>query len=379
MALASTSPSTTSWITTRTSKPLRPVSNPPNPWRQAAPGGFEVDWLGEPPEAALEVFEEDAKSILVRNDSPDVPFTWSVNPYRGCQHACAYCYARTGHQYLGMGAGTDFDSKIVVKRNAEALLRSALARGKTKVPGGGVDWIALSGVTDPYQPLEASYGLTRGCLEACAEFRQPVGLITKSALVRRDLDLIARVHERSAASVFLSIPFADPVAARSIEPWAATPDRRFDALRSLSAKGIPTGVSLSPMIPGLNDHAIPEILARAAEAGAQSAFMILLRLPGEVAPVFEERLRNAFPERADKVMAQLAQSRAAQPSRSAFGARMSGTGPRWKTALDLFRLHCRKHGLRMDEGTPVRTWSPASVRSEAHGPVSARQPDLFES
>ncbi len=352
---------------------MRPVSNPPNPWLQSTPCGYEVDWLGEPPEASLEVFEEDAKSILVRNDSPDVPFTWGVNPYRGCQHACAYCYARTGHQYLGMGAGTDFDTKIVVKRNAEQLLRGALARGKTKSPQGGVDWIAFSGVTDPYQPLEASYGLTRGCLEACAEFRQPVGLITKSALVRRDIELIARVHARSSASVFLSIPFADPIAARAIEPWAATPAGRFDALRALSAAGIPTGVSLSPMIPGLNDHAIPEILTRAAESGAESAFMILLRLPGEVAPVFEERLRRAFPERADKVMGQLAESRSRQASRSAFGTRMSGAGPRWQAALDLFQLHCRRLGLRTDEGIPVRTWSPASEG----GTPPPRQRELF--
>lgn len=339
---------------------MRPVSNPPNPWRQSATGGYEVEWLGEPPDASLEVFEEDAKSILVRNDSPDVPFTWSVNPYRGCQHACAYCYARPSHQYIGLGAGTDFDTKIIVKRNAEELLRRALARGQTKRPGGAVDWIALSGVTDPYQPLEATYGLTRACLEACAEFGQPVGLITKSALVRRDLDLIERVHARAAVSVFLSIPFADAAAARAIEPWAASPERRFDALRALSERGIPTGVSLSPVIPGLNDHAIPEILTRAADAGAQSAFMILLRLPGEVAGVFEERLRRAFPARADKIMSQLKQSRAGQSSKSAFGSRMAGSGPRWQAAQDLFAVHCRRLGLRMDEGNPVHSWKPGT-------------------
>lgn len=338
----------------------RPVSNPPNPWTAGA--GYEVDWLGEPPAARLEVFEETAKSILSTNDSPDVPFTWSVNPYRGCQHACAYCYARTGHQYLGYGAGTDFDTKIVVKRNAVELLRQALARGKTRG-----DWVAFSGVTDPYQPLEASYRLTRGCLEACAEFGQPVGLITKSALVRRDVDVLARIagahpvagsEGANGARVFLSIPFADEETARAIEPWAATPAKRFEALRALSDAGVPTGVSISPLIPGLNEADIPVILERARDAGASHAFMILLRLPGEVAPVFRTRLHATLPLRAERVMSALEEARSGQRRRSDFGDRMHGEGARWKATRDLFDLWCRKLGFSTNRESDVEPLSP---------------------
>lgn len=330
----------------------RPVSNPPNPWRQGAEGGYEIDWLGEPPPARVEVFEEAAKSILTRNDSPDVPFTWSVNPYRGCQHACAYCYARPGHEYLGFGAGSDFDTKIVVKTNAPDLLRAAFARKKL----ASNEWIALSGVTDPYQPLEASYRLTRGCLEACRDFRRPVGLITKGALVRRDVDLLADIARTAGARVFLSIPFADAANGRAIEPLGATPAMRFEALRVLSDAGVPTGVSVSPLIPGLNDSEIPEILERAKAAGATHAFAILLRLPTSVRPVFEDRLRAAFPLRADKVLSQLEQCRVGQTSRASFGARMRGEGARWLAIRDLFDLHARRLGLetsREDEVEPL--------------------------
>lgn len=349
----------------------RPVSNPPNPWRRSAEGGYEVEWLGAPPEARVEVLEESARSIITRNDSPDVPFSFGVNAYRGCQHACAYCYARPGHQHLGFGAGTDFDTKIVVKTNAEELLRAELARGRTG-PAGRRDWIAMSGVTDPYQPLEASFALTRRMLEACLEFRQPVGLITKSALVRRDAELLGRLARAAGARVFLSIPFASQEDARALEPWAPSPRLRFDALAALRDQGVPTGVSLSPMIPGLNDHAIPEILQRAAEAGATRAFMILLRLPAEVAPVFEERLRAAFPDRADRVLGQLEQCRQDQSSRAAFGSRMAGSGPRWQAVEDVFTLWCRRLGLEVGEGERVEPLSPGPP-----APPSPIQPELF--
>ena len=291
--------------------------------------------------------------------------------FRSCQHACAYCYARPGHQHLGLGAGTDFDTKIVVKTNAEELLRAELARGRTG-PAGRRDWIAMSGVTDPYQPLEASFALTRRLLEACLEFRQPVGLITKSALVRRDAELLGRLARAAGARVFLSIPFASEEDARALEPWAPSPRFRFDALAALRDQGVPTGVSLSPMIPGLNDHAIPEILQRAAEAGATRAFMILLRLPTEVAPVFEERLRATFPDRADRVLGQLEQCRQNQASRAAFGTRMAGSGPRWQAVEDVFTLWCRRLGLEVGEGERVEPLTPG-----AGAPPAPIQRDLF--
>lgn len=335
----------------------RPVSNPPNPWHTSA-----VELLGPPPDVELRVYEEDARSIVSRNDSPDVPFTWSVNPYRGCFHACAYCYARPTHQYLDWGAGTDFDRRIVVKRNAPALLRQWLAGRRERA-----DAVAFSGVTDPYQPLEASYALTRGCLEACVEFRQPVGLITKGALVERDADLLARLHRRAGCRVYLSVPFADDGDGRAIEPFAASPSRRFAALRRLAEAGLPVGVAIAPVIPGLNDHQIPEILRRAREAGADRAFTILLRLPAEVLPVFEERLRAAFPERADRVLHGLRSMRGGSLRDARFYSRMAGSGPRWDAVERLFEVHCRRLGIG------VRGEDEAFVA----GPRDARQGELF--
>lgn len=312
----------------------RPVSNPPNPWLSA-----HVEWLEEPPAARLEVLEERCKGLLTPNDSPDVPFRFGVNPYRGCQHACAYCYARPGHEYLGWGAGTDFDTKIVVKTNAEEVLRRELARRTWRR-----DWVAFSGVTDPYQPLEASYGLTRACLIACLEHRTPVALITKAALVRRDLDVLADLARGPGARVYLSIPFADRGIARALEPHASSPNARFDALAALSSAGIPTGVSISPLIPGLGESAIPEILERARAAGATCTFMILLRLPGAVQRVFDARLRAALPDRAERVLSTLARMRGGRANDPNFGTRMSGQGPEWTAIERLHRTCARRLG-----------------------------------
>lgn len=356
----------------------RPISNPPNPWARAA-GGYEVEWLGAPPPAEVVVYEEETREALAQNDSPDVPFRYSVNPYRGCQHACAYCYARPGHQYLGFGAGTDFDTRIVVKRNVAERLRAAFARR-----GWRRDWVAFSGVTDPYQPLEASYGLTRACLEACVDFRNPVGVVTKGALVRRDAALLAKLARLAGARVFVSIPFLDPARARAIEPWAPSPATRLETLRVLTDAGVPTGVSFSPLIPGLNDSDVAEVLERAKAAGATRAFTILLRLPAEVRPVFEARLREAFPDRAGKVLRALEECRAGQASRAAFGARMRGEGPRWQVARDLFELACRRLGLATSRDGEVEPLRPDStgprgdeLRPEAPQP-RATQRELFE-
>jgi DNA repair photolyase len=316
----------------------RRVSNPPNPWETV-----HAEWLGEPPAAELEVYEEEAKSIISENESPDVGFRFSVNPYRGCFHACSYCYSRPTHQYLGWGAGTDFDRKIVVKVNAPELLRKEMMRRSWKG-----DTLVFSGVTDCYQPLEAVYGVTRRCLEVCAEFRNPVGIVTKGALVRRDVDLLAALARESEATVYVSVPFADDAAGRSMEPNASLPSQRLETIALLSRAGIRTGVAIAPIIPGLNDSDIAPVLARAREAGAVSAFLTLLRLPAEVLPVFEERLAEAFPDRAARVWSNLEQARGGKRNESRFGARMEGVGPRWAAIEGLFEIECRRLGFNRE-------------------------------
>src|SRR5437763_745473 len=249
---------------------MKPValSNPPNPWATT-----EVEYLEGTPEVRLEVYEDQTRQILAKNDSPDVGFTWSVNPYRGCFHACAYCYARPSHEYLSFGAGTDFDRKIVVKRQAAALLRKAFAkkswRGET---------VVFSGVTDCYQPLEASYRLTRACLEVCVEHANPAGIITKSALVERDVDVLVALARVASVRVTVSIPFWDAERARAIEPYVPTPARRLKVIETLAKAGIAVGVNVAPVIPGLNDQDIPKILTAARAAGATHAGTVLLRL-----------------------------------------------------------------------------------------------------
>ena len=316
-----------------------PVSNPPNPW-----DSVHAEWLGEPPEARLEVFEERARSIIAENDSPDVGFRFSVNPYRGCFHACAYCYARPSHEYLGFGAGTDFDRKIVVKTNAPDLLRAEVSR-----PSWRGDVIAFSGNTDCYQPLEAVYELTRRCLSVCLDFRNPVGLITKSALVRRDVDLLARLAREASATVHLSICFSDDAMSRAIEPHTSPPSQRFETIRILSEAGIRTGVGVAPIIPGLNDDQVPEILARARRAGASEAFRQPLRLSGATLPVFRERLEAAFPARAARVWNAIREMRGGRMNETRFGDRMRGLGSRWAATEALYRAECRRLGYGRDE------------------------------
>lgn len=321
----------------------RPVSNPPNPWHST-----HVEWLEEPPAARLTVYEEEARSVVTENQSPDVSFRYGVNPYRGCQHGCAYCYARPTHGYLDFGAGTDFERRIVVKTNAPELLARELTR-----PALRGETIVFSGNTDCYQPLEASYELTRRCLKVCRDRVNPVAITTKGALVRRDVDVLEqivertaeRVGERNGVRVFLSIPFASERTARAIEPSASTPSRRFETLRILHEHGIPTGVSLAPLIPGLNDQDVPEILTRAREAGADVAFQTLVRLPKEVLPVFRERLAEAFPERVRKVENAIRELRGGAWSNARFEERMRGTGPRWDAVQRMFEIQCKRLGF----------------------------------
>lgn len=341
---------------------MRHVQNPPNPF-----DGVEREWLEEPPAVQLEVFEEEAHSIVTENSSPDLGFRWSVNPYRGCFHACAYCYARDSHQYLGFGAGTDFESKIVVKVNAPELLREHLIRASWKG-----EFIAFSGNTDCYQPLESTYRLTRRCLEICAEFRNPIGVITKSVLVQRDIDVFLRLNEHVECAVFFSIPFADDVTGRAIEPQAPLISRRFDAMRKLSEAGVPTGVSVAPIIPGLNDEDIPSILERAREAGATQAAHVLLRLSGSVRPVFMERLQAALPERARRIEHRIREVRGGALNDSRFFERQRGHGVYWDLIESQWELHARRLGFNED-----REHDRFDPPSPFRRPGEAQQGSLF--
>jgi DNA repair photolyase len=312
----------------------RPWSNPPNPYLPTA-----LEYVGEIPKARVRIHEDASRSILARNDSPDVGFSFSVNPYRGCMHGCAYCYARPGHEYLGFGAGTDFETQVVVKREAATLLREAFLK-----PSWRGDLVAFSGVTDCYQPLEASLRITRACLEVCAEFQNPVAIITKSPIIERDIDVLQELHRVASVGVGVSIPFWDEKVARALEPGVATPRRRIQTLETLARAGIRVGVSVAPIIPGL-DEDVPRILAAAASAGASSAGHVLLRLPGSVATVFEERLREMLPLRAERVMHRIRETRGGKLYDARFGVRGRGEGAYARAIGQLFETTARKLGI----------------------------------
>lgn len=313
---------------------IRRVFNPPNPWQSTY-----QEWLVPPPPVTLEVYEEEARSILSENESPDVGFRYSVNPYRGCFHGCAYCYARPTHEYLDFGAGTDFERKLVVKINAPQLLRKEIVRLNPKR-----DTLVFSGVTDPYQPLEASYALTRACLKVCLEYGASVGIVTKGVLIRRDVEILAQLAKTSGCQVYISLPFLNREHARAFEPYAPLPEERLETLRILSAQGISVGVAVAPVIPGINDTEIPEILRRAREAGARRAFMTLLRLPGSVRPVFLRRLKEAFPLRYEKVVRTLERMRGGRLYNPQFFRRMEGEGNEWDALRKLFVLMKKRYG-----------------------------------
>lgn len=317
------------------------VSNPPNPWATT-----EHEWIGEPPEAKLEVFEETAtRSIINGNDSPDIPFDYSVNCYRGCTHGCIYCFSRPTHEYLGFGAGTDFDRRIVAKVRAPELLRQEFMKKNWK----GARLI-FSFTSDPYIPLEVNYELTRRCLEVCLEFRNPIGIITKSALVRRDLDLISRLSREAQASVWFTIPFLDHEVSRALEPFAPRPEMRFSAMREFAEAGVEVGLAIAPVIPGLNEHEIPALLAMAHEAGARRAFFNLLRLPGSVQPYFQQRLEENLPLRAGRILNRLREIKGGTLNRSAFHERMRGEGPYWEMIVRTFEIHARRLGFNLLRG-----------------------------
>ncbi|MEZ4465751.1 MAG: PA0069 family radical SAM protein [bacterium] len=327
---------------------LLAVQNPPNPWAST-----DVEWIGPPPVAKLQIYLDQTREILARNDSPDLPFTWSVNPYRGCFHGCAYCYARPSHEYLSFGAGTDFERRIVVKPEAPRLLAEAFARPKWKG-----ELILFSGNTDAYQPLEAAWKLTRGCLEVCLAHHNPVAIITKAPLVERDAELLARLGEVAHAPVTISIPFANAEHARALEPTVPPPARRFETIRRLAAAGVRVGVNVAPIIPGLSDDQIVEVLERARDAGATYAGMTLVRLPGPVAEVFGSRVQAAFPDRAERILHRIQDVRGGKINQAAFGTRMRGEGVYADAIHMLFKTTSRRMGYQalppVPEPSPFR-------------------------
>lgn len=297
----------------------------------------EVDPASHP---RTEVSDDPARTVISRNQSPDIPFDRSINPYKGCEHGCPYCYARPSHAYLDLSPGLDFETRIFAKRNAAERLRAELSR-----PGYRPAPIALGANTDPYQPLERRLGITREILEVLYAFDHPVMIVTKAALVERDLDLLAAMAERDLVSVTLSVTTLDRELARRLEPRAAAPARRLRTVSAVAEAGVPAGVLFAPVIPALNDTELEAVLAACAEAGAQSAGYVLLRLPHEVRDLFVQWLETHVPLKAAHVMSVLRQMRGGVDYRAGFGARMRGEGE-FATLLERrFRLACRRFGL----------------------------------
>jgi DNA repair photolyase len=324
-------------------EPIRGRGASFNPSNRFIPLHYEEDPAridADAPSPRTQFYEDRSRSIISHNDSPDVGFSYSLNPYRGCEHGCSYCYARPFHEYLGFSAGLDFETKIVVKRDAPELLRRELMK-----PSWQPVMLALSGVTDAYQPIEKRLGITRQCLEVLAEFRHPVGIVTKNHLVTRDLDLLSELARFHAVHVFLSVTTLNADLARRLEPRASTPEGRLTAIRELSSAGIPVGVMVAPIIPGLTDHEIPAILEAAADAGARYAAHVLLRLPFAVKDLFEHWLRCLMPDKADKVLSRIRSIRGGRLNDSQFGRRMRGEGALAQVIQDQFELYRRRFGL----------------------------------
>jgi DNA repair photolyase len=316
------------------------ASNPPNRFESIRYEPDPDDQPDELPHPATQYLIDTSRSLIAYNDSPDVGFSASINPYRGCEHGCIYCYARPTHEYLGFSAGLDFETKILVKKDAPQLLRGELASPKWQP-----QILGLSGVTDPYQPIERRLQLTRRCLEVLAEFGNPVVIVTKSRLVTRDLDVLKDLANQQAVSVFLSITSLDGDLSRVLEPRAAQPQARLEAIAALAEAGIPVGVLAAPVIPGLTDHLLPSILQAAAAAGARAAGYVMLRLPHGLAPLFDAWLDQHFPDAKEKVLGRLRDVRGGKLNDPRFGMRMRGEGYLAETIKRLFQLGCAKAGL----------------------------------
>lgn len=317
-----------------------------------------------PGKPATEFLRDTSRSIITTNDSPDVGFDAGINPYRGCEHGCIYCYARPMHEYLGFSAGLDFETKILVKENAPELLRAALSSPRwTPRPVG------ISGATDPYQPAERRLGLTRVCLEVLSEFRNPAVVVTKNHLVTRDIDLLSGLARHDAAQVCLSVTTLDPDLARVMEPRTSTPRKRLEAISALRDAGVPVGVLVAPVVPGLTEHELPAIVDAAAQAGASFAGYIVLRLPHGVKDLFTQWLREHFPEREKKVLNRIRDIRGGALNDSDFATRGRGTGAYAAQIRSMFDLAVRRAGISN---------TPPPVSAKAFRRPDGDQFSLFE-
>jgi DNA repair photolyase len=331
---------------------------------------FDDGWDATPELApgrpATTVTPERARSIISRNDSPDIPFTHSINPYRGCEHGCIYCYARPSHAYLELSPGLDFETRLFAKVNAAELLREALAK-----PGYRCESITVGANTDPYQPVEREWRVTRQVLEVLAECEHPVAIITKNALVERDLDLLAPMAQKRLAQVYVSVTTLDRDLARRMEPRASAPQRRIEAIRALSRAGVPTGVMVAPIVPFLTDHGIESVLEAAADAGAIRAGYTVMRLPWELKDLFKDWLEHHYPLRAAHVMSRVRQLREGKENDPNFGTRQTGTGLLADLLRKRFENACQRLGLNVARrGTDVDT-------SRFKRPGALGQLDLF--
>jgi len=323
--------------------------------RESFDDGWDKPAEGEddaftPPALKTQVTEERARSIITRNDSPDIPFSQSINPYRGCEHGCIYCYARPSHAYVNLSPGLDFETRLFAKVNAAEVLRAELAK-----PSYRCEMIAMGTNTDPYQPIERQYALTRGVLSVLSECDHPVGIVTKNALIERDIDILAAMAQKNLASVFMSICHLDHELARRMEPRASAPRRRIETIRRLAEAGIPVGVIVAPVIPFLTDHQVEAVLEAAYEAGARSAGYTVLRLPYEVKDLFRDWLRTHYPLKADHVMSRVHQMRDGRDNDPRFGSRMSGSGEfaellakRVRIARDRIGYNANRRGQGLD-------------------------------
>ena len=318
--------------------------------REAFDDGWERPLEEDPVRPRTTVTPEQAKSIISRNDSPDVPFEFSINPYRGCEHGCCYCFARPSHAYLELSPGLDFETRLFAKVNAAQLLRDELAR-----PGHRVAPIAIGVNTDAYQPIEREWRITRQVLEVLAQCEHPCTLITKNALIERDLDLLVPMAQKNLVQAFVSVTTLDHELARRMEPRASAPRRRVEAIRNLSAAGVPVGVMVAPVIPFLTDAELESILEAAAQAGARSAGYVLMRLPWELKELFKDWLQHHFPLKAAHVMSRVREMRGGRENDSAFGARMRGQGLLAELLERRFDIACARVGLNRERRMELDT------------------------